>query len=142
MPPASDTAGPPATARILVVDDHPHLRVALADALAAEGYAVAQAEDGMQALELLAREPFDVAVVDVRMPQLDGFQLLERMAEQRLTCPVVLTSVLADASARNRGQSLGMFAVHEKPFALGRLLDDVERAVERGRWADAGVRER
>jgi FixJ family two-component response regulator len=64
------------------------------------------------------------------MPQLDGFGLLERMAERRLTCPVVLTSVLADASARKRGQSLGMFAFHEKPFALGGLLDDVERAVQ------------
>jgi DNA-binding response OmpR family regulator len=137
-----NVAGPPPPARVLVVDDHPDLRLALADTLAAEGYVVGQAEDGRQALELLAREPYDAAIVDVRMPLVDGFEVLEQMGERRLTCPVVLTSVVADASARRRGQSLGMFAFHEKPFALGELLADLERAVRRGRAMVAGGRDR
>jgi CheY-like chemotaxis protein len=123
----------PGNPRVLVVDDHPDLRLALCDTLAAEGYAVSEAADGEQALELLEQQPFDAAIVDIRMPVLDGFGLLERMGEEHIHCPVVLTSVVADAPARRRGQSLGMFAFHEKPFALGDLLSDVERAVAAAR---------
>jgi DNA-binding response OmpR family regulator len=138
MSAASRITSCPATARVLVVDDHPDLRLALVDTLAAEGYAVGQAEDGQQALDLLGRERFDAAIVDVRMPVVDGFSVLEQMAERGLRCPVLLTSVVADASARSRGRSLGMFAFHEKPFALDVLLADVQQAVRHGRRTVAG----
>lgn len=133
-----EITGHPANPRVLVVDDHPDLRLALCDTLAAEGYSVSQAADGEQALILLEEQLFDAAIVDVRMPVLDGFALLERMGEEHIRCPVVLTSVVADAPVRRRGQSLGMFAFHAKPFALGDLLSDLERAVAAARDTASG----
>jgi CheY-like chemotaxis protein len=137
--PTSTPLGEP---RVLVVDDHPDLRLALVDTLAAEGYAVWEAGDGMQALDLLEHQPFDAAIVDVRMPLLDGFGLLERIADEHIACPVVLTSVVADASARRRGESLGVFAFHQKPFALGDLLSDLQQAVAENRRSPARGRDR
>jgi DNA-binding response OmpR family regulator len=120
------------TPRVLVVEDHPDLRAALRETLAAEGYAVSEAEDGERALTLMSANHYDAAIVDVRMPRLDGFSVLEWMAERHIDCPVLLTSVVADAASRRRGEALGMFSFHQKPFVLGTLLSDLARAVTRG----------
>jgi two-component system response regulator MprA len=130
--PRSVSLPPELAPRVLVVDDHPDLRAALRDALLEVGYAVTEAEDGERGLTALAESQFDVAVVDVRMPRLDGFALLEQMRAQEIECPVVLTSVVADVVSRRRATSLGVVAFHQKPFPLGALLADLERAVAAG----------
>jgi DNA-binding NtrC family response regulator len=117
---------------VLVVDDHPDLRAALRDALLEAGYAVEEAEDGERGLAALSASHFDAAVVDVRMPRLDGFALLERMRAHDIQCPVVLTSVVADVVSRRRATSLGAVAFQQKPFPLDALLADLERAVAAG----------
>ncbi|MGN6379287.1 MAG: response regulator transcription factor [Gaiellales bacterium] len=118
---------------VLVVDDHTDLRAALCDVLLEEGYAVREAEDGECALQEFSQRRFDAAIVDVRMPRLDGFGLLELMRERGIRYPVVLTSVVADACARSRGAELGVAAFHQKPFSLGELLTDLEQAIAAGR---------
>ena len=119
---------------MLVVDDHADLRAALRDALCEVGYTVSEAEDGERGLAALAELEFDAAVVDVRMPRLDGFGLLEQMRALGIDCPIVLTSVVADVLSRRRGTSLGAVAFHQKPFPLRALLADLELAVAaRGR---------
>ena len=128
--------GPTAAAAcILVADDHAGLRRALRDTLEAEGYAVTEAADGAQALEALADGRIDVAMVDLRMPGVDGFGVLERAAECGLTAPVLVTSAVGDRHTRERSSELGAFAFHKKPFVLDQLLADLERAVARVRTA-------
>src|SRR5205809_279316 len=76
--------------RVLVVDDHGDLRAAVREMLEAEGYAVEEAADGTDALEILTGGRFDAAVVDVRLPGMDGFTLLEEAARRGVCCPTVL----------------------------------------------------
>ena len=82
------------------------------------------------AAELRSRtfDAFDVALVDVRMPNSDGFDLVEAMAERGIPTPVVMTSVAADPYSVRRCRELRVFAFHEKPFDLKRLLADVRAA--------------
>lgn len=116
-------------AAILIVDDHEMLRTVLCDALRGEGYAVCEAEDVAEALAHLDARAFDVALVDVRMPSADGFDLVVAMVERGIRTPVVMTSVAADSYSERRCHELGVFAFHEKPFELERLLADIRAAL-------------
>ena len=113
---------------ILVVEDHAMLRTVICDALRGEGFAVHAAESVADALALLDADVFDAALVDVRMPIQDGFDLVAAMAERGIPTPVVMTSVVADPDSVRRCRELGVFAFHEKPFDLERLLADVRAA--------------
>jgi DNA-binding NtrC family response regulator len=113
---------------ILVVEDHSMLRTVICDALCGEGFAVHGAESVAEALALLDAHAFDAALVDVRMPGLDGFHLVEAMAERGIPTPVVMTSVAADPYSVRRCRELSVFAFHEKPFDFERLLADVRAA--------------
>jgi DNA-binding NtrC family response regulator len=114
--------------RVLVADDHPALRGAIRDALESEGYAVDEAADGRRALDALRADAHRVAVTDVRMPGLNGLELLEQVSELGLACRVILVSVLADPETVRRADEMGAFAFHQKPFRLDALLADVRAA--------------
>ena len=113
---------------ILVVEDHAVLRAVICDTLRGEGYAVQAAESVDEALAHLDVEAFDVALVDMRMPLADGFDLVEAMTGRGITTRVVMMSATADQFSRHRSRELGVFAFHEKPFDLERLLADVRAA--------------
>lgn len=68
-------------ARILIVDDVPMLRALLREVLEVEGHAVSEAGDGAEALALLAQEPFDIALVDMVMPNVDGIETVRRIRQ-------------------------------------------------------------
>src|SRR5512138_3475001 len=77
---SDDAATPqaePANGKILVVEDDPDIRAILSRFLSRRGYVVKAPEDGAEALELLAREPVDLILYDVRMPRMDGLELLQ-----------------------------------------------------------------
>jgi two-component system, chemotaxis family, chemotaxis protein CheY len=119
---------PRAGCRVLVADDHGPLNEMISDALRSAGYAVDQAEDGGTALELLRGGEYCAAVIDVRMPDLDGFQLLAQAKAERLGCPMIVISVVADPESRSYAERLGAIGFHQKPFPLAALLDDVRSA--------------
>jgi CheY-like chemotaxis protein len=115
---------------VLVADDHPALRSAIGDALRSHGYVVEEAADGREALELLRSGRPRAAVIDVRMPGIDGLQVCACAVRERLPCSMIVMSVVADAETRRRVAELGA-AFHQKPFELPSLLADVRRA-----WGD------
>jgi two-component system response regulator AtoC len=119
-------------ARILVADDEQGLREFIADTLTEEGHVVAQAVDGADAAERLAREGFDLLITDLRMPRLDGLSLLGRVrAEQPELEVIVLTAHGSIASAVS-AMKLGAFEYLEKPIASPEALQLlVARALER-----------
>src|SRR2546426_6857693 len=83
-------------ARLLVVDDNKVNRLLLTRSLELQGHSVASAENGRVALEMLQREAFDLVLLDMEMPEMDGFQVLERLVNDRQLhdLPVIVTSSL------------------------------------------------
>lgn len=102
----------------------------IAEALRGEGFEVEEAGDGGTALRHLLAGGFQAAVIDVRMPVLDGLQLVERLWDADCGCDVILISVVADPVSRRRAAQFGAMAFHQKPFPLDALLNDVRRACD------------
>ena len=108
----------PTEASVLVVDDDALNRTALQRSLEREGHAVWVAPDGRTALELLNREPFDVVLLDILMPEMDGFELLELIqGDDRLRdTSVIMISALEDIESVVRSIELGAEDYLPKPF--------------------------
>ena len=86
------------TARLLVVDDNKVNRLLLTRSLELQGHRVATAENGRVALEMLRSESFDLVLLDMEMPEMDGFQVLEQLARLALTPPRTLKGVLLEVA--------------------------------------------
>lgn len=127
-------AGP---ARILVVDDEAFNRDVLVQEIEDLGHAVITAEDGISALELLARDPVDLVLLDIMMPGMTGFEVLSRLAddEHLWEIPVIVISALHDIDAVARGIELGALDYLPKPFEPRILEARIGASLERARWA-------
>lgn len=128
------TEPPPLTGtpKILVAEDEAELRLTLCEWLTRRGFAVTGASDGLEALEIASREPFDVVLTDLRMPRCDGLTLLNTLKAKDPNVAVVFLSgqaTLSDAiEALREGRS---FDFLQKPVHdLRRVSDVVERAVQ------------
>jgi two-component system cell cycle response regulator len=108
---------------ILVVDDHRLNRVVLATSLQAEGYTVEMAENGRQALEMLGAQPYDVVLLDLLMPEMDGYQVLEQMKASSTwrNIPVIIVSSLDEMDSILRCIAMGATDYLPKPID-GNLL--------------------
>ena len=117
------------SARILVVDDDAVGRYTLRGLLEEEGLAVEEAADGAAALELLGRGEYDLVISDLRMPRLDGMELLRRA--QALSPPPRIVMLTAHGSERHavEAMKLGAFDYFRKPFEVDEVLAVVRRAV-------------
>ncbi len=104
--------------RILAVDDNRLNRLKLARGLEVQGHSVAVAEDGRQALEMLKAEPFDLVLLDILMPELDGYQVLEAMkADGTLReIPVIVVSAVEEMDSVVRCIEMGAEDYLPKPF--------------------------
>jgi DNA-binding response OmpR family regulator len=104
--------------RILVVDDNRMNRLTLGHSLEQQGYNVSAAEDGYQALEMLRSQPFDLILLDIVMPGLDGFQVLEQIKEEKTlkVIPVIVISALDEIESAVRCIEMGAEDYLPKPF--------------------------
>ena len=127
---ASETK--PASIRVLVVDDDLYARQAVMEGLRSRGYQVQGAEDGLQALHHLQREPFNIVVTDIQMPRMDGVALL-REIHRNGYAPVVVQTTVADSYLRDMLQRAGACEVlvkGEPIAALVRLVEGICRTTE------------
>jgi len=126
-------------ARLLVVDDNKVNRLLLIRALELQGHQGVGAENGRIALEMLEREPFDLVLLDIAMPEMDGFQVLERLlANSRLRdLPVIVTSALEDMASVVRCIELGAEDYLHKPVNPVLLKARVNSSLEKKRLRDA-----
>jgi CheY-like chemotaxis protein len=113
--------------RILVVEDDAHLRALLGDVLSDEGYDIALAGDGREALDLLATSRCDLVLSDVMMPRLDGRALARAMREDAALRPIPLVLISAGGAGIVAGVECAAFV--PKPFAIEHLLQTVERVL-------------
>jgi CheY-like chemotaxis protein len=111
--------------RILVVEDDAQLRALLGDLLSDEGYDIAFAGDGREALDVLATSPCDLVLSDVMMPRLDGRALARAMQADAALRPIPLVLISAGGASVVAGVDCAAFV--PKPFAIDNLLQTVER---------------
>ena len=120
--------------KILVIDDEPMVREAVGRVLSSEGYAVAYAHDGADAIARLASDPPDAILLDLMMPGMNGRQFLSALrTDLGLDLPVVVMTAVHGLG--QRAISLGATDVVEKPFDVDELLNKVALAVFRARQA-------
>lgn len=119
--------------KLLLVDDEVEFLEPMSARLSRRKMRCATAENGEQALARLAAEPFDCAVVDVKMPGMDGLDLLRRMRRDYPNIPVILLTGHASVELGVQGIELGAFEYLMKPVDLDELLDTVRRAVQGSR---------
>ena len=117
--------------RLLLVDDELEFLEPLSTRLSRRGCACSIASDGEEALRALAAAPFDCAVVDVKMPGMDGLELLRRVRRLHPGVAVVLLTGHASVELGVQGMELGAFEYLLKPLDLDELLDVVRRAAQR-----------
>ncbi|MBM3500916.1 MAG: response regulator [Armatimonadetes bacterium] len=117
--------------RVLIADDESVIRMDLRETLEEAGYeVVAEASDGAQALELARRERPDVAVLDIKMPRLDGIQAAEAITKERV-CPVLMLTAYNEPQAVARAADAGVMAFLSKPYHERDLIAGLEVAKAR-----------
>ncbi len=121
-------------ARILVIDDEEHLAAGIRENLQAEGYDTEVAHDGEQGLTMIRAGAFDLILLDVMMPKLDGLQVCEEIRADGLQTPVLFLTVKGDAADRIRGLEAGGDDYLAKPFHLKELLLRVAAILRRSDW--------
>jgi DNA-binding NtrC family response regulator len=116
------------TEMILVVDDEPSIRRFAARALLEQGFAVREAADGAQALEMVSAGGVSVLVSDVVMPRLNGVQLMEALARSHPQLPVLLMSGYAAPELEGMGIAAPC-GLLTKPFSAEQLIEEVRRCL-------------
>ena len=124
---------------VLVVDDDQSVREALERALRLEGFAVATAAGGREALEQVAERPPSVMVLDVTMPDLDGIQVVKRLRADGLDLPVCILSARDEVDDRVAGLQAGADDYLVKPFALAELTARLEALLRRHGVSNGGA---
>jgi len=120
-------------ASILIVDDEEALQTSLVKAFALEGYRAAGTGSALEALRILQQETFDVALVDLRMPGMDGIKLMERMREMTPATVVILMTGGATVESAVQALKGGASDYILKPFRLPEVFHAVERGLEQQR---------
>jgi two-component system copper resistance phosphate regulon response regulator CusR len=108
--------------RILVIEDEPRILAFLARGLEAEGFTVDAAGDGADGLRRAVHAVYDLVVLDLLLPRLDGLTVLEQLQQQRPAVPVVIVSARSDLQTKLRGFRLGACDYVAKPFSFDELL--------------------
>jgi len=118
------------TGRVLIVDDEPDVLLLLRIELEAEGYETLLAADGETALRRIADEHPDVVLLDVMMPVVDGWGVLQRLAEEGSTTRVIVLSAKANDSDVAKALELGAHEYVTKPFEPAALLVTVAHVLQ------------
>lgn len=123
--------GDPRRSRILVVEDEPHLAAGIAENLEAEGYESVIVADGATGLERLLSRRFDLGILDVMLPELDGFTLCRMAREQGVATPILFLTARGGVDDRLRGLRAGGDDYLAKPFHLEELILRVKAILRR-----------
>jgi len=119
------------TRKILVVDDDSTSRRLMSHILNREGYDVATASDGVEALELMADDPAEILITDRMMPNMDGVELLKAVRQSPIYghIPVIIVTANSDARDQPEAEAAGATAFLTKPVGSTELLATVQRAL-------------
>ena len=117
--------------KILIVDDERAIRYSLKEILEMEGYQVETAENGQEGLQMAEKEKYDAIFCDIKMPEMDGTEMLAKVIEEGIETPVVMVSGHADISTAVDCIKKGAFDFIEKPLDLNRILITLKNATDK-----------
>ena len=115
--------------KILVVDDEVNIRRVVREYAEFEGYEVAEAENGMEAVEMVKSEDFDLIVMDIMMPKLDGFSTCKEIKKYK-TIPVIMLSARGEEYDKLFGFELGIDDYVVKPFSPKELMARIKAVLK------------
>ncbi len=130
-----------ASKKILIVDDEPDMRIAITEALKREGYQTDAAENGPDALLRLEGEPFDLVISDVKMPKMNGQELLREIKEQWPATLVIMMTAYGTIDSAVESMKEGAFDYLLKPFSIEILAGTVNRAFLNDNAAASGPKD-
>lgn len=131
-PQSSPTPAESPKRRVLVVEDDPSIMLGLRINLEAEGYVVLSAEDGERGLAIARGEQPDLLILDVMLPVMNGFQVLQALRREGYVMPIIVLSARTGEMDKVTGLELGAEDYVAKPFSLAELLARVKAALRRG----------
>ena len=120
-------------ARLIIIDDEKSIRDALRDILEYEGYEIDEAKDGEEGLDLIKQNSYDVALCDIKMPKMDGLELLLKAAEVGKGTQFIMISAYGNIENAVEATKRGAFDFITKPPDLNRLLVTVRNAIEKAK---------
>ena len=118
--------------RILVIDDEQSIRNSLKEVLEYEKYEVDLATEGREGLEMFEKNQYDVVLCDIKMPKMDGIEVLEEIFEQVSDIPIIMISGHGNIDTAVESLKKGAYDFIEKPLDLNRLLITIKNAIEKG----------
>ena len=117
--------------RILYAEDDSSMRDIVRDELTREGYTVMTASDGAEAIALIEREPFDLLLLDVRMPYKSGLDVLAFARERKIRSRVIMLTAVDDIGIALKAIKLGANDYVTKPYALEGLLGSIAKVLSK-----------
>ena len=118
-------------AKILIIDDEKSIRKTLREILEYEKYQVDEAADGAEGLALIQKEKYDIVLCDIKMPKMDGIEVLDKIMELRIDMPVVMVSGHGNIETAVEAVKKGAFDFIAKPLDLNRLLVTIRNAMDK-----------
>jgi len=120
---------------ILIIDDDPNLRKTLSDILRAKGYEIHAAGDGAGGLALLKRNTVHLALVDLRLPDISGLEVLEKIKADQPSIEAIILTGNATLDSAIEATNRGAFSYLQKPYDIDQLLLHIRRAIEKQKAA-------
>ncbi len=117
--------------RVLVAEDDEKIAAFVVKGLKQAGFAVDHAADGEEGLHLATTEPYDIAVIDIMLPKLDGLRLIDRLRSEKIDTPVIILSAKRSVDDRVKGLQTGSDDYLTKPFAFSELLARIQALIRR-----------
>jgi len=125
--------------RILIVEDEESILMPLEDNLELEGYEVASARDGVEGLSMAAKGPYDLIVLDIMLPKLDGFEVCKRLRQDRVMTPILMLTAKSQEIDKILGLELGADDYLTKPFSPRELLARIKAILRRVKEPHRGI---
>lgn len=125
--------------KILIVEDEESILMPLEDNLKLEGYEVSCARDGLEGLSMAAEHPFDLIVLDIMLPKMDGFEVCKRLRQDRVMTPILMLTAKSQEVDKVLGLELGADDYVIKPFSSRELLARIKAILRRVKEPHRGI---